>query len=190
MPETQTNQQTKPAAKSSGGSVLDEVDSLAGEFDATPTAPKQPDPLREYAKRKMHEETVTEFKTAVDSAVADLTSSDILKSLPKRFAKGFLYSYAEENPGFDKAFKARKENPDAWKAALAQATKVAESEFKTPDSKITSDIEAAKAAVRGSSSTPPPAPDMPDNDEMTSWSDAKFAQYKRSLDAKNRRRAG
>jgi len=187
MSDTQTT--TNPAGSPSGaaGSGDADFDALAEGFDQATQTKAQPtrksDPVREWASQQMQREQKAKVDTALKESVAFLREDDRLKKQSERMLRGFLYDFAVENQEFERAFRNRDSDPIAWRRALTEAQKAAAAESEGPDSKLTDDIAAARAAVRGTSTDAPEKPKAPSNRELSRMSDAEFRDYKASLAA-------
>lgn len=165
------------------------ADPLLAEFDSAttkPTAiPQELLPVIRFAETKMHQEVKAEIDKEVDSAIGHLTGQEEFKDVPKRLARGFLEAYAQETPEFKKAYNERKANPKGWQSALEAAGQSWQEDMKGWGGQtVRSDVEAAKASVRGTSSAPPPPQRQKSTAEMNKMSDHDFAEYKRELAAR------
>lgn len=146
-------------------------------------------PVIRFAEGQMVEKVKAEIDKEVETAVSSITSQDEFKDVPKRLARGFLEAWALENPEFKTAYEQRKANPRGWQSALAAAGQGFAEDMKGIGSKggnLRSDVEAAKAAVRGTSSTQPPPPKQKSAAELRQMSDGEFRRYKATLAARGR----
>ena len=142
-------------------------------------------PVIKFAESQMVEKVKAEIDKEVDGAITAITSDEQFKGVPKRIARGFLEAYAQETPEFKSAYEARKTNPKGWQAALETAGKGFAEDMKGfGGSTVRSDVEAAQASVRGTSSAPPPPQRQKSTPEMNKMSDYEFAEYKRELAAR------
>lgn len=199
MAEQTTAADGSAAPGAEAASQESELDALLGEFDKSAPDPKpvrqdnsaailkQVAPVIKFAQTQMAKEEKDSVDTAVGDAVSAFKEADELKGLPEQFVRGFLYDRASTDKSFEEAFKQRGENPQAWTRALDEAQSAAVEAMKgVPDSKITADVDAAKAAVQGTVTEPSDDSDDPDgrklNKELNKKSDAEFRQYKAGLE--------
>lgn len=189
MTDNQSNYTGQPQADTGNGSPGTVNDPHLAEFDRATTRPTQgiPQelaPVIRFAESKMIEEVKATIDKEVESAISTLTADEAFKGTPKRLARGFLEAWAIENPEFKQAFEQRKSNPKGWEKALSDAsTGFAEDMGKMPGNSVRSDVEAARAAVRGTSSAPPPKPRQKSAPELRNMSDQEFRRYKAQLAA-------
>ena len=113
-------------------------------------------PVAKFAEQKMLEEQANDLKTGIESAVQFLLEPEEAKATPKRLVKGFLRDYAEDNPDFAKAFSEQKQHPRVWSRELGTARDAFLEEIKgLSKGDVRADVEAAKAAVKGSTAKAP-----------------------------------
>ena len=183
-----------------GTAATSDVDRLLAEFETgtkPETAPRNDVPLVKpfieamkpvaaFAERKMREEQDAEARKSVDHAIGVVKEGDDLKDIPDRVVRGFLRDLYNEDADFRAAHDKRGENAKAWNAALVKARESFTEDVKTIAGKnARSDVEAAKAAVRGSGRVTETKTD--ENPEaLFNMSDADFRKYKQGLDAKAR----
>lgn len=154
-----------------------------------PQIPQELLPVIRFAEGQMVEKVKAEIDKEVETAVSSITSQDEFKDVPKRLARGFLEAWALENPEFKTAYEHRKANPKGWQSALSAAGQGFAEDMKGFGSKggnIRSDVEAAKAAVRGTSNTQPPPPKQKSAAELRAMPDGEFRRYKATLAARGR----
>ncbi len=169
-----------------------ELDSLLKEYESSPQSTAQATtsdvgrvlshlkPVVDYAKFSMEKDQ----KDAVDQDIAKayefIQEDEELKGLKTTHVRGFLEAYAVENPSFAKAFKERAQSPEAWKSALESGRDWLKGEFggmsKSGVSSDLTDLEAAKAAVAGTTESAASKDDGPTPTEMFAMSDQKFKQ--------------
>lgn len=163
------------------------ADPLLAEFDQATTKTEQPVPsyllpVVKFAETQMVEKVKAEIDGEVKSAIGVLKGQEEFKDVPDRVARGYLESYAQETPEFKKAYTERKSNPKGWQSALETAGKSWQEDMKGWGGQtVRSDVEAAKASVRGTSSAPPPPQRLKSTPEMNKMSDHDFAEYKKEL---------
>jgi len=167
------------------------ADPLLAEFDRETTTrqpasiPQELLPVIRFAEQKMVQEVKADIDEEVKSAIGTLKGQEEFKDVPDRIARGFLESYAQENPDFKKAYNDRKSNPKGWASAKEEAGKVWSEDMKGWGGQtVRSDVEAARASVRGTSSAPPPPTRQKSTAELNKMSDHDFAEYKRELAAR------
>ena len=139
------------------------IDDLLKEYSSTTEQPKPekpPSELREvvdYVRDQKARDEKRSFDEGVQSAVDTVLEKAGIEApteFDKTVVKGILYARANEKESLSQAFNQRGENPDAWQQILgAMAKEFADS--RSHDSKVTADVEAAKQAVQGSTSTAP-----------------------------------
>lgn len=127
-------------------------------------------PVIDYATTELAERHKTALKKDLDAAIDFVKEDDGAKDIPPKVIRGMLEFYASENPEFAKAFENRTKDKAGWQAQLAVARKAVAADLKdlAPGTRVVSDVAAAKAAVSGSSSTPPPSGAGPTPQDMFS----------------------
>lgn len=133
------------------------------------------DQLFDYMQADKQEKTAANFETGVSEAINAMKSDDIKAS--DRALKGFLYTLADENPSFGKAFENRKSNPAAWERSIEWASKEAAKDYPASTDKIADDIKAAKASASNESK---PETKALDNEFWNNLSDSQFEIAKRA----------
>ena len=189
----QTDQLSEPAAAvepSGGPGAPGTADPHLAEWDrarATPaasTVPKELEPVIRFAEAKMVEEVKTTIDREVGSAVEFMRGDDY-KEVPEDFVRGHIEVWAQKNPEFKRAYESRKSNPSGWTKAQEAAREGFSSLMaKMPGSSVRSDVEAAKASVRGTNNAPPPPQRTKSTAEMNKMSDFDFDEYKKELAAR------
>lgn len=183
----------KPA--SAAGAATSDVDRLLSEFETGKTQSKTElptikpildaiKPLATFAQRKMQEEVSTAAKKSVADAVSAVKSLDDLKEVPDRIVRGYLQDRYVEDAEFRTAYDKQGENPQAWQGQLTKAREAFSEDMKFVSAKsVRSDVEAAKAAVRGAGKTQDTKTDD-DPGALFAMSGRDFAAYKDKLAAK------
>lgn len=171
----------------------DALDQLLDEYKeetkpAAPTAPIQPlieamRPVAEFARRKMAEEIQTDVAKGVAEAVAGVKKIEGLDKAPDRIVTGLLHAAYADDPAFREAYDNRAKNPSALSVKLAEIGAALSEDMKGLSvSDARSDVEAAKAAVKGSGGAPPVKQGTTPM-EMAEMSDTQFRDYKRKQTA-------
>ena len=127
---------------------------------------KKVEPVIDFARNAAAKEENEQVEKDLKAALDFMTEPEEFKDFPEFWMKGYLEAHSAEDPSFADAFNKRGDNPDAWKAALSKAReKLSERASELPGSKVRSDVEAAKAAVSGTS-TEPAKPDQKSEQEQ------------------------
>lgn len=188
-----TDQQIDPGTQSQTGSTGNPgagADPHLAEWDRATrppaaTIPQELLPVIRFAEGQMVEKVKAEVDKEVETAVSAITGQEDFKGVPKRIARGFLEAYAMETPEFKQAYEQRKSNPKGWQSALDTASKSFAEDMKGfGGSTVRSDVEAAHASVRGTSSAPPPPQKAKSASELRKLSDGEFRRYKAELAAR------
>lgn len=158
---------------------LDELLTDFKEPEAKPAvqeqAPSKMDEVYNWMTTEKQDKAATAFETGVSEAVKALKSDEINAS--DRALKGLLYTLADENPVFGKAFENRKSNPSAWQRSVEWARKEAAKEYPVSTDKIKDAIVAAKASA---SNETQPETNALDNEFWNNLSDAQFEIAKKA----------
>ena len=183
--------QTTTAATSQAGTVPaaepNTLESLITEFDkgtapdAAPVAKllRAIQPVIVRAEQDQIKATTDQFVKDFDSAAAELKTVPGAEALTQRALKGFLREYGSEVPEVEKAWNNRQINPEAWNTALAKTKAALAEDLKAnPPSTLKADTEAARAAVRNSSQSPMPTPELTLT-EKANMSDRDWQNYMR-----------
>lgn len=135
-------------------------------------------PVVDFAKGEMSSREQAAVEEAIDQAYKFVTDDDSLKGLNKTVVRGFLEAYGVENPDFSEAFRNQKKNPGAWKSELGKGREWVKKQFEglIKKSDMRSDLEAAKAAVAGTS-TEEPEKEKVDPAKLFAMSDSAFNQH-------------
>ena len=173
-------------AVSSGES---ELDTLLKEYETDRNVETKPNgdvarvlkglaPIVEYAKDRMVKDQNDVVQTDLDNAFKFVTEQDELKSLKPSTVRGFLEAYGVDHPDFAKAFQNRQANPEAWTQALTKGRDWLKEEFAgISKSDERGDIEAAQAAVTGTTDQVPEAKDGPTPAEMFAMSGTEWESF-------------
>lgn len=182
---------TGDKSDSAAGAATSDVDRLLSEFETGKTQLKTElptirpildaiKPLATFAQRKMQEEVSTAAKKSVADAV-NAVKSDDLKEVPDRVVRGYLQDRYVEDPNFRTAYDKQGENPQGWQEQLTKAREAFAEDMKFASAKsVRSDVEAAKAAVKGAGKTQDAKPED-DTDALFAMSGREFATYKEKL---------
>ena len=163
---------------------------------AAPTAPVEPvapDPtLAEkldfvvgYVQQNIQKDQKAEVSTALDGLVDTLKADEDVPIRDDGMLRKLIRGHAAENPNFDKAYETRATNPRAWQVAQDQMIKDLGGGLKgQPDPQLTNDREAARAAVRTTSTAAPVADITPE--DIRGMSDREAIAYSDKLAKLNR----
>lgn len=153
-----------------------DLDSLLKEFQSTANNTKELKPVIEFAKKKMADDLKETLDSDIASGVATIKKADdALKDVPDKLIEGLMEIHAKDNPSFVKAFEGRGSDPKAWEAALIEGSKSALALLsELPQNKVRDDLEAANAAVDGTSTDNTPSGGEPDLAEIQGLSDFDF----------------
>jgi hypothetical protein len=161
------------------------LDALLSEYEPT-TAEPQPEPKPEPSAdviarlERIEKQQADKWASeALNRAVANLKSK-VGEDLSDLMAEGALQALAMRNPKLVQAFQNMDADPAGFEKVMTGVAEAVKAELKRPDPKQSADSEAARAAVRGQDTQNTPKDDAPSRAEMSSWSDAKFEEYKRS----------
>lgn len=181
-----TEESAKPEAKAPQEKTLDEL--LTDFEDPKPEAqtpeakPKADeskiDELYDWMKTDKQEKVGKAFEDGITDAIKTLKCDEIKAS--DRAIKGMLYTLAEDNPKFEKAFQSRLTNPAAWERSLEWAKAEMIKEYPASTDKLVENIEAAKASA---SSQKPTETKKLGNEFWNSLSDVQFRVAKLALAA-------
>ena len=131
---------------------------------------------RTEAARRANEQDEKDLKSALEF----MAEPDEFKEFPEFWMKSYLEGYSADNPAFVDAFAKRGENPEIWKAALNEAReKFGERIKELPGSKVRSDVEAAKAAVSGTSNEPLDELEKSEQEQAAELMDMSEADFQR-----------
>ena len=137
-------------------------------------------PVVQYAESSMLKEQQKEQEDFINGAVSFIKEGEGLAGMDGEIVEGFLISRYNKSADFKNAYENRGSNPDAWNKALEEVR----TDFagRTGKTDVRSDIEAAHAAVSGSSDAAP-SDDGPSVRDLNKMSDRDFEAYKRELAA-------
>lgn len=136
------------------------------------------DKVVKWMEAKDQKDTSDAFEKGIADAIKSIKSDDIKAS--DRAMKGMLYTLAEENPVFEKAFQNRRSNPAAWERSLEWAKAEMIKEYPASTDKLVDNIEAAKASASSQTTT---KTEKLDNTFWNSLNDAQFRVAKSALAA-------
>lgn len=188
----ETNGQSATGAAAAPTEREDDLDQLLNEFDegtkpkpeetkASPEPKKEPDDLddlRRFAKDYQQRELDREISATV-KGMKD--RNETLNGLSDAFVEARLNWEASKDPRLQSAWVNRHQNPQAWEKVLDGLGRKLSGEIASrPDPQLTNDRDAARAAVRGTSTQPAEDP-KPKNSDMAKMSDAEFEAYKKGL---------
>lgn len=175
------------AAASPSGS--EDLDALLTDFKGTNEPGKTPDisklirgiePVVRFAEGAKAKEEAAARQKVVDESVAAVKGAEELKDLDGEVVEGFLINRYQKNAEFRAAHDHRAENPDNWTKALAKAQEDLKGKMKAlPGNTVRSDLEAATAAVRGSSTKPPADDEGPSLDDKINMNDQQWRAHLR-----------
>ena len=116
---------------------------------------KELQPVIEFAKSEMTRKQQESLDGDIANAVEVIQGADdSLKEVNPKLIQGLMETYAREDKSFVEAFEKRGENPKAWQNALIEGSKFAVDLLSDLRGGDRDDIEAAKAAVDGTSTDP------------------------------------
>lgn len=169
------------------------LDALLNEFE-TPKASKPEKasaplevlnklkPVIQFAESRMAKEAKDEIDTSIKSAVDFVKEEEVIKDLPDTVVRAMLNSTVIENPKLLDAWNGRANDPKAWTSALAEARKIVTENLKpVVEKRVSSDINAARAAISGAAPTQGEAPKGPTPNEMFRMSEREWRDYTRGL---------
>ena len=170
-----------------------DLDSLLNEWNQSSTAEpntrdvvqairKEVKPVIDFARTEASRKANEEIEKDLNSAVAFMKEPEEYKDFPEFWVKGYLEAYSAENPSFTEAFEERGKNPEQWSAALSKARdSFAERAGQLPGSKVRSDVEAAKAAVTGTSPERSEEPEKSEQEQAAELFEMSEADYRRHV---------
>ena len=136
-------------------------------------------PVVDYVKEVKAEKQQDRFDTDVKDIMDYFSEVDELKVIPEKLRRGFLESHAQDAPDFKTAFENRAKNPKAWETARESARDAfTELVAELPSSTVRTDVEAAHAAVDGTSEDKPASEEGPSPVKKMAMSDYEWRQYK------------
>lgn len=199
--QKQTKADGGAADSKAPASADSDIDRLISEFDTAKAAGAESrvdlnqvkplldaiKPIATFAQAKMREERQTAEKESVGKAVSFVKAGDDLKDVPDRLVKGYLQDRYVEDNEFRTAYDNRAEKPSAWQSELEKA----KTEFTTDIKSMTttslrSDVEAAKAAVKGAARPNTAETKEVESKKLFAMSDVEFRAYKQDLAADSR----
>lgn len=141
---------------------------------------KKVEPALDFVATQAAKTQIEGLQTDLNAALDFMLEPADYKDFPKRWMRGYLEGYSTENASFSKAFEARGESPDAWRSELAKAREAFPEWLKElPGSKVRSDVEAAKAAVSGTSTEPVDGPEKSEQEQAVELMQMSEGDYRR-----------
>lgn len=207
-----TDDPARAASEESG--ARDDLDALLAEYAAGGEGQQPPedggaavtekakdsDPLaslrREIAELKKEFMAVreasaaSEAREAIDHAVKTIRDGLGDVNAPNnRIIKAYLNARADEDPRIAKAFAQRHMNPSGWSKVLSAIAKELREELtKVPDPKMSGDVQAVRAAAKGTTASTPDEDAEYSMDVLGSLSHAEFRKKIREYAAKHSKR--
>jgi len=136
-------------------------------------------PVVDYVNEVKAEKQQERFDADLKGIMTFFSEADELKELPDKLKRGFLEAHAQEDPDFKTAFENRAKNPKAWETVKETARDAfVELVSDLPNSKVRTDVEAALAAVDGTSEDKPASEEGPSPVKKMAMSDYEWRQYK------------
>lgn len=179
----------QPGGAEAAASGESELDTLLKEYETDRTPETKPNgdvgrvvkalqPVVDYARNSMARDQADAVKGDLDTAFKFVTEADGLKTLEPDDVRGFLEAYGANHPNFAKAFENRSKNPEVWNEALGKGRDWMTERFaKFSSSTDRGDIEAAQAAVTGTTDQVPDAKDGPSVPDMFAMSDVQWENF-------------
>lgn len=171
-----------PAGREAGSETSD-LDTLLKEYEDDGDTPKSDRttlkavrPILKYVQGKMAEEQEEKLADDLGKACAVLKEAEALSGVDDSLLVGFMEAYARDKPAFRKAFEARHDDPDGWQSQLLKGREWLEDTIDKSFKPKTSDVEAAKAAVRGTTQKADKS-DAPDPMELMNMSGVAFEKF-------------
>tara|TARA_Y100000310_G_scaffold343439_1_gene451078 strand:+ start:8118 stop:8732 length:615 start_codon:yes stop_codon:yes gene_type:complete len=166
QPAPEANAPDNPGAEAQGepdleallneGSEALKEEQVATPEPVTPSPSGMTDDERAALNFVAQAEAKRQVSTELGELVTTLQADESVPAMSDANMSRMIRGYAAENPLFDKAFNSRQTNPNAWKVAKEQCRKQLAADLGgEPDQQVTSDLEAARAAVRTNSSAAP-----------------------------------
>lgn len=144
---------------------------------------KKVEPALDFVATQAAKTQIESLQTDLNAALDFMLEPADYKDFPKRWMRGYLEGYSTENDSFSKAFEARSEHPDAWRSELAKARDAFPEWLKElPGSKVRSDVEAAKAAVSGTSTERVDASEESEQEQAVKLMQMSEGDYRRHVE--------
>lgn len=176
MDQTETDRQSgdSPSGAEPGARTSD-LDSLLKDFETQKPA-EDLKPVLDFVKTEMAAKQQKTLDDDLTAATESLKKHEGLGKVPDKLLRGLMEAHALDDPSFVKAFENRGQDPKGWETALSQGAEFAtELLGKIPkDGNIRSDVEAAAAAVDGTSHEAPRESELPPVEEQMAMSDQAF----------------
>lgn len=164
-----------------------DLDALLTEFKGNEPNKTSPDlskllkgiePVVRFVDEARAEKETAARAKVVEESVAFIKGADELKDFDGEIVEGFLFQRYQKDAAFRSAHDNRDKDPGAWTKALAGAQEsLKEKSGKMPANTVRSDLEAATAAIKGSSAKPPADTDGPSLDAKINMSDHQWQQH-------------
>lgn len=141
--------------------------------------PQEPDRLANIEQHIMQQQQ-QQVRSEIDAEMNKLKGlNDVLSNMDNRDLEGLVTARVQQDPRIGNAFSQRHSNPAAWERVLHGMSKEIGKIFERPDSGVSEDRKAMRAAVE----TQPDItePDTPSSKDLNNMNDAEFAHYKESL---------
>jgi len=200
MPETHSESRTAGDASPNSGAEpvaskgSETLDDLLKEYEGTSSRDtaaadgkndvvrvlKGLQPLVKFAEGELNTKQTETINKDVADAISKVKSDvEVLKDYPDKFVRGAMEAYAAEDPSFTEAFANRAKNPAAWDEALDKGKVwMGNLAKEMPGNKVRDDIEAANAAVAGTTdATAQTDDDGPSVSEMNGMSDVQWRAH-------------
>lgn len=168
------------------------LDDLLDEYKQpnTETLAKDINTLADSVRTTQQKDVVDQTNTAVSDAVAFIKGDKALKDIPDSDVEDFLQGEGRRDQSIRDAFDARSSNPSGWEAAR-NTIKTRLVDRQTPKDTTVDDVTAAKASVRGMTTTPPEDTGKYRNSpkeaaDISGMSDLEFQAHKRKVIADQR----
>ena len=135
-------------------------------------------PAVDFVNEVKAEKQQERFDADLKGIMEFFSEEEKLKGFPEKLKRGFLEAHAQETPDFKTAFENRAKNPKAWETAKETARDAfVELASELPGSKVRTDVEAAKAAVDGTSEDEPASEEGPSPEEKMRMSDFEWRKH-------------
>ena len=135
-------------------------------------------PVVDYVNQEKTQKQQGRFAAEVKDVLDFFSEADELKELPDKLKRGVLEAHAQEDSEFKAAFDNRVKAPKAWETARESARDAfTELASKLPNSKVRSDVEAAHAAVDGTTEDKPASEEGPSPEEKMRMSDFEWRKH-------------
>ena len=135
-------------------------------------------PAVDYVNEVKAKAQQEQFDGDVKEVLDFFSEADELKELPDKLKRGFLEAHAQDDKEFKTAFENRTKAPKAWETAKETARDAfTELVSDLPGSKVRTDVEAAHAAVDGTTEDKPASEEGPSPEEKMRMSDFEWRKH-------------